>query len=60
MGTQFQMDDLNSKNGKDGPDPQRCILIVAGFQRGNRHPGVVRDGRVNVDEVDLGMSATVG
>ncbi len=28
MGTQFQMDELNSKNGKDGPDPQRCILIV--------------------------------
>ena len=28
MGTQFQMDELNSKNGKDGPDPQRYILIV--------------------------------
>ena len=28
MGTQSQMDELNSKNGKNGPDPQRCILIV--------------------------------
>ena len=28
MGTQAQMDELNSKNGKDGPVPQRYILIV--------------------------------
>lgn len=28
METQFQMDELNSKNGKDDPDLQRRILIV--------------------------------